>query len=84
MTISAGTRLSHYGIRSKIGEGGMGEVYLAEDTKLLRSVALKILPVDIAANKNRMHRFLQEAQAAAAPLPLIPTMSMHITGTRTI
>ena len=44
----------------------MGEVYLAEDTRLHRKVALKILPSDLAANKDRMRRFEQEAQAAAA------------------
>src|ERR1051326_4395729 len=66
MNITAGTRLGRYEIRSKIGEGGMGEVYLAEDTRLHRKVALKILPADLAANKDRMRRFEQEAQAAAA------------------
>jgi len=66
MSLSAGTKLSRYEIRAKIGEGGMGEVYLAEDTRLHRKVALKILPSDLAANKDRMRRFEQEAQAAAA------------------
>jgi eukaryotic-like serine/threonine-protein kinase len=66
MTIAAGTKLGRYEIRSKIGEGGMGEVYLAEDTRLHRKVALKILPPELAANKDRMRRFEQEAQAAAA------------------
>src|SRR3989454_9194042 len=64
--LSPGTRLGRYEIRSKIGEGGMGEVYLAEDTQLRRRVALKILPEEIAANQDRMRRFVQEAQAAAA------------------
>src|SRR5205807_4424924 len=58
--------LGRYEIRSKIGEGGMGEVYLAEDAQLRRRVALKILPGDLASNQDRMRRFTQEAQAAAA------------------
>src|SRR5438105_15900921 len=66
MTLAAGTKLGRYEIRSKIGEGGMGEVYLAQDTKLDRKVALKILPTELAANQDRMRRFTQEAKAAAA------------------
>ena len=66
MTLSAGTNLGRYEIRSKIGEGGMGEVYLAQDTKLDRKVALKILPADVAAHQDRMKRFVQEAKAASA------------------
>src|ERR1700730_15138015 len=64
--IDAGTRLGRYEIRSKIGAGGMGEVYLAQDTKLDRKVALKILPADVAAHQDRMKRFVQEAKAASA------------------
>ena len=66
MAAEPGTKLVRYEIRSKIGAGGMGEVYLAEDTRLHRKVALKILPTELAANKDRMRRFEQEAQAAAA------------------
>ena len=66
MTISAGTKLGRYEIRSKIGAGGMGEVYLAQDTKLDRKVALKILPAEVAADGDRMSRFIQEAKAASA------------------
>jgi serine/threonine-protein kinase len=66
MTIAVGTKLGRYEIRSQIGAGGMGEVYLAQDTKLDRKVALKILPADLATNKDRMRRFVQEAKAAAA------------------
>jgi eukaryotic-like serine/threonine-protein kinase len=58
--------LSHYSIVKKLGAGGMGEVYLAQDTKLDRKVALKILPADVAANQDRMNRFVREAKAAAA------------------
>jgi len=61
-----GTKLSHYEIRSKIGAGGMGEVYLAQDTKLDRKVALKILPADVANDPQRLRRFVQEAKAVSA------------------
>src|ERR1700676_4942948 len=64
--LATSSTLSHYRILSKIGAGGMGEVYLAQDTTLDRRVALKILPADLAANHDRMRRFVQEAQAAAA------------------
>jgi serine/threonine protein kinase/Tol biopolymer transport system component len=64
--ITAGTKLGRYEIRAKIGAGGMGEVYLAEDTRLHRKVALKVLPAEVASNQDRMRRFNQEAQAAAA------------------
>jgi eukaryotic-like serine/threonine-protein kinase len=64
--LAGGATLSHYRIVSKLGAGGMGEVYLAQDTKLDRKVALKILPAGVAANQERMRRFVQEAKAAAA------------------
>src|SRR5260370_38016990 len=64
--MESGTRIGRYEIRSKIGAGGMGEVYLARDTKLDRMVSLKILPADVAADRSRMNRFVQEAKAASA------------------
>lgn len=66
VNLPLGAQLSHYRIVSKLGAGGMGEVYLARDTKLDRQVALKILPGDLAANQDRMRRFVQEAKSAAA------------------
>src|SRR5580765_3385413 len=66
MTIASGTKLGRYEIRSKLGEGGMGEVYLAEDSQLHRKVAVKILPSELAAHKDRMRRFNQEATTAAS------------------
>ncbi len=66
MTIAAGTKLGRYEIRSKIGEGGMGEVYRAYDPKLNREVAIKVLPEAFSSDKDRLGRFEQEAQAAGA------------------
>ena len=61
-----GKTLSHYTILEKLGSGGMGEVYIAEDTKLSRKVALKILPPEMAENAERRARFEREAKAVAA------------------
>jgi Tol biopolymer transport system component len=66
MTISSGSKLGRYEIRSKIGEGGMGEVYLARDTQLGRDVAVKVLPSTYSDDAERLHRFEQEACAASA------------------
>jgi eukaryotic-like serine/threonine-protein kinase len=65
MSIASGTSLGRYEIRSRIGAGGMGEVYLAKDTSLDRVVALKILPPEIASDQQRMQRFVQEAKSAS-------------------
>src|SRR2546428_6738460 len=59
-------RISHYRILEKLGAGGMGEVYLAEDSKLGRKVALKLLGEEFTTNRDRLHRFEQEACAASA------------------
>ena len=64
--LPSGMKLGRYEIRSQLGAGGMGEVYLASDTKLQRSVALKILPAEVAIDRKRMNRFVQEAKAASA------------------
>src|SRR6266542_1724644 len=64
--ISAGTKLGRYEIRSKIGAGGMGEVYRAYDSTMHREVAIKVLPAALSADKDRLARFEQEAQSAGA------------------
>ena len=65
-SLSAGTKLGRYEIRSKIGAGGMGEVYRALDTELDRTVAIKILPDSLASDQQRLQVFLQEAKSASA------------------
>src|SRR5262245_27298964 len=61
-----GQSLGSYQILSRLGAGGMGEVFCARDTRLDRTVALKILPGEVAADADRMRRFVREAKAASA------------------
>src|ERR1700681_3444230 len=65
MQLALNTRIGRYEVRSMLGQGGMGEVYLAHDTKLDRFVALKVLPLEVASNQQRMERFIQEARATS-------------------
>ena len=66
MALTVGSRLAHYDVTALIGEGGMGQVYQATDTKLNRQVALKILPEAFAADPDRLARFQREAQVLAS------------------
>ncbi len=76
--LAANSNISHYRIVSKIGAGGMGEVYLALDAQLDRTVALKILPSNVASHGERMRRFIQEAKA-----PLDDTPPKQLTNFKT-
>jgi serine/threonine protein kinase len=64
--LNAGSRLGPYEVVSVLGAGGMGEVYRARDERLGRDVAIKVLPVEVAADAERLRRFEQEARAASA------------------
>ena len=66
MPLAAGTNVAHYRIVCQLGAGGMGEVYLAQDTEPDRAIALKILPAQFARDPERRRRFVQEAKAASA------------------
>ena len=66
MALTPGTRLGFYEVIAQIGEGGMGQVYRARDTKLNRDVALKLLPDDFASDPDRLARFTREAQTLAS------------------
>src|SRR5262245_53771912 len=66
VALQAGSRLGAYEILTLIGSGGMGEVYRARDTRLHRTVAIKILSRDQTAGPDRRRRFMQEARAASA------------------
>ena len=65
MPLNVGSRLAHYDVTALIGEGGMGQVYRATDTKLNRQVALKILPEAFASDPDRLARFQREVQVFA-------------------
>ena len=66
MALTSGTKLGPYEIHSMLGAGGMGEVYRAQDSRLNRTVAIKVLPASFSADRERLQRFAQEARAAAA------------------
>jgi WD40 repeat protein len=66
MALTSGIKLGPYEIRSLLGAGGMGEVYRAHDSRLNRTVAIKVLPTSFSADRDRLQRFAQEARAAAA------------------
>ncbi len=66
MALSPGTKLGPYEIIAPLGAGGMGEVYRGRDPRLGRPVAIKVLPATVLSDTERLHRFQQEARAAAS------------------
>src|SRR5919202_4018981 len=80
MALETGAKLGRYEVRSRLGAGGMGEVYLARDPKLGREVAIKVLPATFSADAERLARFEQEACAAGA-LNHPNILSVHDVGT---
>lgn len=81
MNLTAGTKLGAYEIRSKIGEGGMGEVYRARDEKLNRDVAIKVLPAAVASDAERLrrrNRLVQlDGEGAEVPIAAGPDLGRH-------
>ncbi len=81
MTLEAGSRLAQYEISAPLGEGGMGVVYRASDTKLGREVAIKVLPAEVTADLERRQRFRQEAQPSFMTLGVVhawvPRSQLH-------
>ena len=66
MTLDVGSRLAHFEVTGKLGEGGMGQVFQARDTKLGRDVALKLLPPAFVSDEDRLARFQREAEVLAS------------------
>ena len=77
MGITTGTRIGAYEVTSQLGEGGMGVVFRAKDTKLLRDVALKVLPESLAHDPDRLSRLQREAQLLASLNQLTYTASTN-------
>src|SRR6266404_1130847 len=63
--LAPGKQIAHYRVLSRLGQGGMGAVFLADDTRLGRRAALKLLSPEVAADADRLHRFVQEAKLAS-------------------
>jgi len=77
MTLTTGTRLGTYEILGPLGAGGMGEVYRAKDLRLEREIAIKVLPAEVASNRDRIARFEREARTVAGlNHPNIVTITM--------
>jgi eukaryotic-like serine/threonine-protein kinase len=66
VALKSGTNIGHYKVLSRLGAGGMGEIYLAEDSRLYRKVAIKILPAEFTKDEDRVRRFNLEARAASS------------------
>src|SRR5204862_5693787 len=80
MPLTSGTKIGPYEIQAPLGAGGMGEVYRAQDTRLDRAVAVKVLPSSFASDPDRLRRFEQEARSVAA-LNHPNILSVHDMGT---